>query len=438
MKIVSLRVDSFQRVKAVEIRPDGNVVRITGNNGEGKSSVLDAIWAALGGKKFVPEVPVHLGEKEAHIEIDLGDLQVTKIIRHRENDEPLEMLVVKGKDGKKYANPQSVLNDLMGALTFDPLQFVKAKPEQRFALLKTFVPDYDFEHADARRKKAYDERTDVNRDLKKVEVQLAAIVVDDSAPTELVDEAALVAELEAAGEKNLESSRASAAYQQKRQAIEQHTANAETRRQEAEELRRQADTKEKLARQEERAVELLNAELQGWPAVPPQIDTTELREQISTARDQNLRIGENIRQRRLRADLRRQVGELGEKSQSLTEDIDAIKGEQRAAIAGSNIPVNGLTLEDDAVLLNGLPFDQASTAQKITASVAIASALNPKLRVIQIRDGSLLDERAMRLIADYAAKHDMQIWVEEVDGTGEVGFYIEDGRLAAADLKAAE
>lgn len=169
-------------------------------------------------------------------------------------------------------------------------------------------------------------------------------------------------------------------------------------------------------------------------AQPPQIDTSDLREKIIEARQANEAIGQNIRQRRQRAELRQEVQDLGAKSEALTKTVDDIKAEQQKAIASSAIPVKGLTLDEDAVLLDGLPFDQASTAQKITASVAIASALNPKLRVIQIREGSLLDKKAKQLIADFAAANDMQFWIEEVDGSGEVGFYIEDGRLAAADL----
>jgi DNA repair exonuclease SbcCD ATPase subunit len=437
MKIISLKVEGFARVKAVEIQPDGNVIRITGANGQGKSSVLDAIWAALGGKKYVPEAPVHLGEKEALLEVDLGDLQVTKIIRQRDNDEPLEMLVVKGKDGKKYANPQSVLNDLMGALTFDPLTFVRAKPEQRFALLKPLVPDYDFDDAEARRKDAYAERTDVNRDLKRSEAQLEAIVVDDSVPSELIDEAALVAELEAAGAENARIQEATHAYQTLRDKISTREADVERLNREAEELRKQAAAKEQEAITADRDVKGMRASLMDMPAQPNPKDTSELREKIDEARRQNEVIGQNIRQRRQRAALRGEVEELRKKSEGLTQAIDDIKADQQKAIAASNIPVQGLTLEDDAVLLDGLPFDRASTAQKITASVAIASALNPKLRVIQIREGSLLDSQARQLIAEFAEKHDMQFWIEEVDETGDVGFYIEDGRLVAADLKAA-
>ena len=49
MKIIEFRAERFKRLSAVDITPEGNTVIISGKNGQGKSSVLDAIWLALGG-----------------------------------------------------------------------------------------------------------------------------------------------------------------------------------------------------------------------------------------------------------------------------------------------------------------------------------------------------------------------------------------------------
>ena len=60
----------------------------------------------------------------------------------------------------------------------------------------------------------------------------------------------------------------------------------------------------------------------------------------------------------------------------------------------------------------------------------MAMALNPKLRVIRILDGSLLDADNLALITEMAAGADFQVWVERVaDGSG-VGVVIEDGSVA--------
>ncbi len=66
-------------------------------------------------------------------------------------------------------------------------------------------------------------------------------------------------------------------------------------------------------------------------------------------------------------------------------------------------------------------------------SAAIAMAGNPKLRVIRIQDGSLLDEDGLKIISDMAAEKDYQVWLEAVDSTGKVGIYMEDGEVAAVN-----
>ena len=63
----------------------------------------------------------------------------------------------------------------------------------------------------------------------------------------------------------------------------------------------------------------------------------------------------------------------------------------------------------------------------------MAVALNPKLKVVLVRDGSLLDDNSLELVAELAKVSGHQVWMEIVDTSGEVGVYIEDGQVAAVD-----
>ncbi|MDE2470486.1 MAG: AAA family ATPase, partial [Bradyrhizobium sp.] len=65
MKIIRLESENIKGLRAVEVEPDGNVVIIGGKNGAGKSSVLDSMWYALGGKDALPSKPIRNGEKKA-------------------------------------------------------------------------------------------------------------------------------------------------------------------------------------------------------------------------------------------------------------------------------------------------------------------------------------------------------------------------------------
>lgn len=122
---------------------------------------------------------------------------------------------------------------------------------------------------------------------------------------------------------------------------------------------------------------------------------------------------------------------------------DAMEAREQArldAIGKAEMPIPGLSFGDGVVTFNGLPLNQASDAEQLMISTAIAAALNPKLRVIRIRDGSLLDDDAMVRLAAFAEERDMQIWIERVDGSGTVGIVMEDGHVkgAAPEAVAAE
>lgn len=58
LRIVRLTAENIKKLRAVEIVPSGNVVQITGPNGSGKTSVLDAIYYALAGAGAHPSRPV--------------------------------------------------------------------------------------------------------------------------------------------------------------------------------------------------------------------------------------------------------------------------------------------------------------------------------------------------------------------------------------------
>jgi len=101
------------------------------------------------------------------------------------------------------------------------------------------------------------------------------------------------------------------------------------------------------------------------------------------------------------------------------------------AIAAAKMPVEGLGFGDGEVTYNGHPFAQASGAEQLRVSVAIAMAGNPKLRVLRIKDGSLLDSKSLALLEEMADLNDFQVWIESVDESGTVGIVMEDGAVAS-------
>jgi len=408
VKIIRLIAENVKRLVAVEIIPTSNVVQITGRNEQGKTSVLDAIFWAIAGKSNIQGEPIRKGQTSARIQLDLGEIIVTRKFRRTEEGETTTEITVANAEGARYPSPQRMLDDLLGTLTFDPLEFARMDAKGQFNVLRRFVPGVDFEEIEKANALDYAKRTDVNRQAKEARAQAAGITVLVSV-TEPEDEAALVDELQRTMEHN-------AAVDAHLAALESHLLTISRFHDEVRSLREQAERLEARAKQ-----------LEAAPPEPmgPRMDVSSIRARIERAHALDADRAKRAERKRLEA----LAKELEEISEGLTLAMQLREETKRDAVAAAQMPVADITFGDGVILKAGVPFDQASDAEKLRASVAIAMAGNPKLRVVRIRDGSLLDSESLALIAQMAAEHDMQVWVERVSDDGKVGFVIEDGLL---------
>jgi hypothetical protein len=414
-KIIRLQAENVKRLNVVEIKPDGDVVTISGRNGQGKTSVLDAIAYALGGKGTQPTKPIREGAEFASVVVELDDL----VVRRRWTANDKSTLVVESKNGARYPSPQAVLDKLVGELTFDPLAFSRMKPADQVATLKR-VAGLDFAKLDAERDRVFADRTVANRDVAAVRAQVNAMPEVD-APDAEVSVAAIArkhSEAVAAGRA------LDALKREQAECLEEIEASkrvvADLQRQIKEELALQgtlaARSKEMLAKIEATTVP----------------DADALAAQLESAEGTNAK----VRLKARRAEKLAALADAQALAAKLTARLEAIDAEKLAKLSESPMPVPGLSFTAAGVTFDGIPFDQASAAEQLRVSVAMGLSLNPELRVMLIRDGSLLDADSMTLLKDLAERHEAQIWVEKVADGDAVGVVIEDGRVvvAAAEL----
>lgn len=426
MKIIQFSAENIKRLVAVEIRPEGNLVEITGKNGQGKTSILDAIWWALSNNKNVQANPVRDGAEKGFVRLDLGDYVVTKTFKRKADGDVTISLTVENQDGAKYGSPQELLNGFLGDLTFDPLAFARMKAKDQVIALRGLVPGYDFDAADKANKKDFDDRTDVNRTIRDLGVRIADIHVPDDTPEDAVSIDELMSELEKAMDNNTAVDGAAA----KRTRIEDRISDLERsisiKRQNINDLEKQIITAEQ-------AIEELRDEADGILEGLEKVDIEPLRLKITQAEEINRRVDRRNR----REDLKKEIDAAEARSKGLTKAIEDRKEAAAKAVREAKLPVEGLELTEDAVLLNGQPFEQASDAEQLRVSIAVAGAMNPKLRVIRVRDGSLLDDDSMAMLTRYAEEHDFQIWLESVQSGRDTAVVIENG-MVASHLEAAE
>jgi len=336
VRIITLRAENVKRLRAVEITPEGDVVVISGRNAQGKSSVLDAIWMALGGGAGAKETthPIREGEKKASVTLDLGDLIVTR--KWTLKGTTLEVSAREHEDGGitnttgtvRYSSPQAVLDGLIGRLSFDPLAFANQGPKDQLATLLDVVElPFDPAALDARRREVFDARTDVNRDVRTLEGQLAGISVPPGAPEEAVSVADLRREYESAVSVN----RLRLEHEQRVEAAARRVEDAERAVEEAKRARDEAVDAQ---------TELLSIE------VPPEADEDGLRERFDSAEVLN----EAHRQRQEHARVSGLLASAQARSEDLTAELQLIDQEKEDGLAAADMPLDGLSFDEEGVL----------------------------------------------------------------------------------------
>lgn len=439
MRIVRLHTENFKRLAVVEIEPEGNLVKIGGKNGHGKSSVLDSIWVALKGRAVAPPRPVRDGMEKCTISVDMGDLIVTRTFHAKENGTFTDSVKVESADGLRYSKPQEVLDALIGEVGFDPFAFATLKPKEQARRLLEMVPlTVDLDELAERDASDYAKRRDVNRDVARLEAQLAGVPAED-VPAEAPDRAALTDALAEAANVNAQIESERRDREDTARVAAGRRNHAAELRAKAADLRAEADRLDKCAEQDEADAVRLEEQLAGLPPLDEPVDADAIRTQL---RDAETVLAAIDRQRR-RAELAGELEAARAESQRLTDAMAVRARERNAALAAAEMPVEGLALVLDdkgepVLTFEGLPFDtdQISTAAILRVSTAIGMAANPRLRVLRISDGSLLDEDSMRMLAELADAEEFQLWVEVV-GEGEgVGVVMENGEVRGAGSQA--
>ena len=327
-----------------------------------------------------------------------------------------------------------MLDDLLGSLTFDPLAFSRMEPRKQLEQLRGVVKlDVDIDALDAANKVDYEARTEANRAAKTLRAQAEAIQVTPGTPDKPIDTQALLDELQRAGDANGQLAI-------RRERREQRAAQARQLRDAAKaaeatiaDLERQLqDHRARLTTTVEDA-EAIEHQLASAEPLPPPADLSSLRADLDRANLVNAAVANRMR----RSEIETKAAQHEAESERLTTEMDGRAKHRSDAIAAAGMPVQGLSFGEGEVLYNGIPFAQASSAEQLRVSIAIAMAANPKLRVMRIKDGSLLDENGLRMVAEMATSEDFQVWIEQVDTTGRVGIVMEDGAVRGTELSEA-
>jgi len=403
---------------------DGTLTIVSGANGQGKSSFVDAIfYALLGGKALKGTAhPVTKGEEKGRVELTftVGDgpeqILVTKSWTKGGADSTLE---IRNSDGYTTKSPQKVLDSMLGARALDPLAFMNLTDSQQVEdFLSMIEVDVDLDDLDADEERARQLRGDVGRDLRAMRARCDAMPEPfDGLPPEPIAITDLIAEEEKARAHNdkidhtLEvAAQTDGLALAARSLVERLTAELEA----AEEALVRADATAARAAED--------AQL-----VPARIDIDEIRGRMA---DVDV-INEQVRAAKSRQDALNELAQLERRHRDLEETIAGILATKEEAIAAADMPIDGLTFasKKEGLVYQGTALKDCSAAEQRLVACSLAMAGDPQIRLISVEDGSLLDSAALAQLEEIAAARDFHVLIEIVDESGEAGIVFRNGEV---------
>ena len=411
MKVISLQAKNTLNFSVFEIIPEGNTIILTGKNGAGKSNVLKAMEFALSGKALAstPE-PVKHGEKSGDIILDLGDIIVK---RHFTND--TSTLKVENAAGMIFSSPQALLDKFRGNISFDPLEFAGLLERQQKEILLGMIDlPIDLDELDTNRKQIYAERTEVNRDIKRLEGQRDGIPNLPDVPDDELSSVDVMAEMQVATEQIAANNNI---RNKLRAAVTQCSTLANDVRRVELELE---DKKRELAVQDKFKIEL---DLATRTLIDPVLEVFKCKlEDVE-------HINAQVRKKNELKGICTQINDLKGVSLGLTVDMTDIDKLKTKTISEAGMPVIGLGFNESGVTFEDIPLSQRSSAEQRKISMSIGMAMNPDLKVLWLKDASLLDSDSIEDVKTMADENGYQIWLECVGEDKDVGIFIEGGAV---------
>jgi hypothetical protein len=424
------------RIRALDINPSGkSLVILRGPNEQGKTSAIQAIISALTGKRADPDVPIRVGAETASVELQLAD-DVAARLRIRVKWTPTgRYLTVHRLDTQQHTSvqsPQAVLDELVGALSFNPLTFADKTPkDQARVLLRAIGKEVAYHELEIRRQQFYDDRTNTNRQAREISAMLAT--TPDPAPAEELCELSIeqianqVSKIKSVDSQRDLLNEKWRSVQNEIGILSERVMSIDTEVVKLEQrlAALRADRNTTVTRISR--LNVTNVEYQNAIAALP--NTDQIKNQLAL---ENAKIAEHNQKVAVQRQVRKAQTDLKDvtaKSDTLTiaiREVDtAVRELLQSSFIGSTIP--GLAIDLDGIIVhNGIPISQASGMRKLELSCLIGMILNPKLRAICIDEGDKLDPQALEHLRGLAEKYNFQFWMTAIYAGNGVNAHVID------------
>lgn len=428
MKIAKISIHNFLKLKDVEINPSQTNV-IVGKNKQGKTSILKAIRAAFDGK--VDSTSIRIGESKAEITLELDDLTVKRTLTEKGN-----YLDISNKEGMKMPSPQKYLDGILGTFSFNPIEFFDKKPVDRKKYLLNAIKlninqdelaeytgekliglDYDahaLEVVEQARKYYYDKRTVANAEVSKKEKTLQDLnsQIPEGFDAKSVSEEEIT-KLRDAIQKD----------EQEKIRYEAHTKHIASLQ------NQEADIKGQIEALQKRLVSIQDEIVAGTEMKFDFSDDMA----ISAAKDTLAKL-ESQRQIVFTAkraeEVRNELSVVMQEADKLDNVVKRLSKEiPETLISKAKLPIDGLTISGDDILINGVNIDNLSSSEQLKFGLQVVRALNGDFKVICVDGIESLDRESFEFFLKEVENDEFQYFITRVDGNSLHSIQIENGEI---------
>lgn len=421
VKISSLELENVKRIKAVRLVPtEKGLTVIGGNNGQGKTSVLDAIAWALGGDRYRPSTPNREGSVvPPRIRIELSNGLVVE--RAGKNS------ALKVTDPTGQRGGQQLLNSFVEELALNLPKFMEASGREKAdTLLKIIGVGDRLYTLDREEKQLYNQRLTIGRIADQKAKYAKEMPFYDGVPETPVSAMELIQRQQEILLRNAENQKKRSRAQELAQELRQ---TEKTLEDQTDRLRRlleeQTQTQYKLDRLRENLQEARRT-------------AQELRDESTAQLEADLQNIDAINIK-VRANLDREKAEAEAQGYSrqydaLTEELEKTRQEKYELLHGARMPLEELSVEDGELTYRGKRWDGMSGSEQLKVSAAIVRELNPRCGFVLLDKLEQMDLSTLQEFGAWLEKENLQAIATRVSTGGECSVIIEDGSTQAEPL----
>ena len=405
-KITSLELENIKRIKAVQITPtESGLTVIGGRNGQGKTSVLDAIMWILGGERYRPSEP----KREGSVTPLYGKITLSNglVVERKGKNSDLKVIDPSGNRAG-----QQLLNEFISQFALDLPRFMNGNNKEKAdALLQVIGVGDRLYELEQQEKELYNQRRTIGQIADQKKKHAAELPIYPDVPAEPISASELIKEQQEILARNGEN-------QKKRQHLSELQSEADNLQKQIEDL---------LMKQAKVRSDLEIA----------QMDTKDLQDQSTAELEKNIADIEEIN-RKIRMNLDKEKAETeaqeyAEKYDAHTEKIETVRKARTDLLDGANLPLEGLSIEDGELTYRGFKWDNMSGADQMKVGVAIVRKLNPKCGFVLLDKLEQMDIDTLNEFGHWLQQEGLQVIATRVSTGDECSIIIEDGYSKAND-----